>query len=552
MSASDHHALLAGLAANRGLLVLGPAFGAGVPVIEPQALLEGLRGQLPEGPTWEGLRPADRLELLATAMGADMLARALSEALPCAEALRGDVGAFHARLFALPFRVVVLTGLDDLGEATQAVVGGPWRVVCRDADLDAPRLPGERLLIKVRDDLRLGAPRLGRDALRRMSRTNPRLVACLRAEHGAGGALLYGFGPRSEALRFVFDDLLDAPAGGCHVILRSGSGLWRAWWEARGTVVTASATVGELEAAVGQLGEALAQARPRISAESGAALVRLDAEARRATARQLDGLPGLAWAGLPRGALDALDEAVVPTVLDGLALLEAVAERGLRPPALPAARAAELLSRLGHAEPAWRALRLAVPALESDASEALGSVGRALSRLGEEDRARPYLERALEAGDPADRWARASDLAWLAKSVLDRIDRMRAAHRKRAVTEIIAAFLRSQADRLVLGRLDPGDDEHHTWSVYYINLRLGRVMALASEMAQASGRVYAEQAIALLTRAIELVPQKPDPYKAVRPLLSDRRFGVADARRWMALVAGAPPDVQRKLAQPVR
>ncbi|MCA9559539.1 MAG: hypothetical protein KC583_13340, partial [Myxococcales bacterium] len=205
---------------------------------------------------------------------------------------------------------------------------------------------------------------------------------------------------------------------------------------------------------------------------------------------------------------------------------------------------------LGRTDDAWRALRLAVPTVDLRDAAALGSVGRALSRLGEEARARPYLEGALAVGDADDPWARVSDLAWLAKSVLHRIDALRAAHRKRAVTEVIARFLSAQAPRLRLAALEPGEDADRTWSVYYVNLRLGRVMLLASEMAQASGRVYAEQAVDLLTRAIELAPHKPDPYKAVRPLLTDRRWGVADARRWMALVAAAPAEVQKRLTQP--
>jgi tetratricopeptide (TPR) repeat protein len=550
MSASLHEGLLTALVASRGVLILGPAFAHGVAAIEPNALLEQLRAGLPEGAEWEGLRPADRMELLVEARGAEGVARALAEGLPTAEALRGSVGDFQRRLLSLPFPIIVSVGLDDLAAATLAELGAPHRVVTGDADLGVPGLPGERLLVKLRDDPLLGVPRLTRAAQRGLPRAHPRLIERLRGEARAGAALLYGFGPRSESLRWVFEDVLDAPSVGCHLALRSGSALWAGRFEHQGLEVTASATVADLEAAMTRLADRLVQVRPRLTPESAAALVTLDAEVVGAVQRRLTGLPCFGWAVRARGELDALGADALPTVLDGLGLLEAVADRGLRPPGLPAARAAEVLARLGRADDAWRALRLAVPTLDRSDAVALGSVGRALSRLGEEARARPYLEGALTVGDADDPWARVSDLAWLAKSVLHRIDALRAAHRKRAVTEVIARFLSAQAPRLRLSALDPGEDVDRAWSVYYVNLRLGRVMLLASEMAQASGRVYAEQAVELLTRAIELAPHKPDPYKAVRPLLTDRRWGVADARRWMGLVAAAPAEVQKRLTHP--
>ena len=159
------------------------------------------------------------------------------------------------------------------------------------------------------------------------------------------------------------------------------------------------------------------------------------------------------------------------------------------------------------------------------------------------------LQDALENRDPADTTSLADDLAWLSKSVLDRIDRLRARKRRRAVTELIGVFLKEQAERLSLAALDPGEDVDLRWSVYYINLRLGRVMVLASEMAQSSGEVYAAQAVNLLERAIELAPYKPDAYKILRPLLTDRRYAVADPKRWMEIVGAAPAQVQRKLGK---
>jgi hypothetical protein len=118
----------------------------------------------------------------------------------------------------------------------------------------------------------------------------------------------------------------------------------------------------------------------------------------------------------------------------------------------------------------------------------------------------------------------------------------------RAVVEVIAAFLQRQAPRLHLARLEPpAEDPAARWSVYYINLRVGRIMALASEMAAAAGGVYAAQAVEFLTRAIEVAPFKPEPYRVVKPLLADGRHGTADPARWTRLLSEAPPEVQKKI-----
>ena len=111
---------------------------------------------------------------------------------------------------------------------------------------------------------------------------------------------------------------------------------------------------------------------------------------------------------------------------------------------------------------------------------------------------------------------------------------------------MVAGFLKDQAPYLYLAQIET-DDEDFSRSIYYINLRLGRLMGLASEMAEHSASVYASQSIELLTRAIEMMPAKPDGYKALRPLLTDRRYSTMDTKRWMALVASAPPAVQRRL-----
>ena len=147
-------------------------------------------------------------------------------------------------------------------------------------------------------------------------------------------------------------------------------------------------------------------------------------------------------------------------------------------------------------------------------------------------------------------WERADDLAWLGRCVIEHLDALMEAGRRRATLETIAAFLAALAPRQGLAELDPeGEPAHRLRSVFYVNLRVGQVMRHAAELAQAAGRVYAEQAVERLARAAALQPHLPDAYRALQPLLTDRRYGVADKPRWVALVRAAPEELRRRLGR---
>lgn len=534
-----------GLAARRGVLFIGPDFAHGVAELDLEGHVEALGAELVDQAGWDGLSLDDRLTLAAQGLGDDGLGRALGDRLPSVEVLRGRVRAFHRRLLALPFPTVVDCAVDDLVEAAMLEGGLPMRVLSADDDLvTRPQpLPGERTVIKLRGDVLLGTPALTVARLAELPRRRPALFARLQGLAARGPVLFYGFGPRDATLRWLVEAL--APLSGTAVLAaRLGNVLWRAHWSDRGFEVVDAPTVPELETAVSRL---CAQIDPRVELPD---LDRVFGEVGALVDGALAPAPQLGWARRSPVELEALSGAEVDEVRAGLELLGALADRGLPiPPAAPAL-GAEVLQRQSDLPGARRAAALAVGAMRKAGRVdvvAAGAVGRVLNRMGDPDRARHYLELALQHGDAADRAARADELAWLSRCVLDRIDRLRARKRDRAVVELIAAFLQGQATHLALAQADPGDDEALRWSVYYINLRLGRVMGLASELADAAGEVYATQAVELLTRAIELAPFKPDAYKFIRPLLTDRRSGAADARRWMALVAGAPPQVQRRL-----
>ncbi|MCA9538315.1 MAG: hypothetical protein KC620_05475 [Myxococcales bacterium] len=533
-----------GLARAQGVLFLGPEFNHGVGAVEPEAVFAAIQHKLTDRSNFEALSLDDRLTLAAQALDEEGLARAMGDALPSFDALRGAATAFQRALTELPWPTVVSTTADDLAAAALADLGQPTRVLVDDADLVArPQpFPGERTLIKLRGDVVLGQPALTRERLHTLPQRAPALFAHLRGLAQRGPVFFHGFAPRDPTLLWLVEAL--APLSGTALLaVRFTNALWRKHWQAQGFEVIDAPTAAELEARVQATLPGLdpRRAQPRLAAalqQTGDLVVRLLADA-----------PELAWARQTPAELEALDGESVAPVRAGLDLLAAFGARGLPLPPSPAALAAEVFQRLGDLPAARQALGLAVQGLADMPGDvaALAAVGRTLNRMGDPDRARFYLERALTVGDAADRAAQADGLAWLSRCVLDRIDRLQEAKRDRAVMESVAAFLRAQADRLPLAHLDAGDDEALRWSVYYIDLRLGRLMALASEMAAAKGEVYARQAVELLTRAVELAPFKPDAYKILRPLLTDRRSGVADAKRWMGLVAGAPPAVQRRL-----
>lgn len=531
-----------GLAARRGVLFIGPDFAHGLPELDLAALVDGLAATLGDTAGWDELDADDRLTLAAQALGDDGLARALGDRLPSVEALRRRVRPFHRRLLGLPFPVIVDCAADDLVEAAI----GEARMLASDDDLvlRPEALPGEVTVIKLRGDVLLGSPALTAAGLAASPQRRPALFARLRALAGRGPLLFYGFGPRDATLRWLVEAL--APVSGTAVLaMRASGALWAAHWEARGFEVVAAPTVPELEARVEALCAAL---DPRVARPELDALVD---EVGDRVARWLGPHPALEWARAPL-ALDAIEPAEAEAVRAGLDLLAAAAARGLPVPPGPAAIGAEALLRIGDLPGARQAVALAVEAMAREPARpdptAAAAVGRALLRMGDPDRARGWLLRALAGFGEGELAARADALAWASRCLLDRVDRLQARKRERATGELIAAFLQGQSAALALARLEPPpDDEALRASIYYVNLRLGRVMGLASALADAAGGVYARQAVELLTRAIELMPARPDAYKAIRPLLTDRTSGAADPRRWMALVAGAPPAVQRKL-----
>ncbi len=533
-----------GIASGQGVLFLGPGFGRRSDAIQIDPILETLVEDAVETTGWEALEQDERFMLLNEEFGREPMIDRLCQSLPTYEALTPEVSDFDRKLLGLPFPMVVDANLHDLSLAALTSIDA---VVCplnvdNDTVTRSEPLEGERIFVNLRDDLQLGSATLTLDQLRIRAQENPSLFALIKTYAARGPVLFYGFAPQDPFLEWMVHFL--APLSTTAVLATQVTNpLWRKYWSGRGFEVLSAGTYPELEEKILSLME---EVIPSIDISHFDPLLMKLAEQ---TQKTLAKVPELEWTHLEREGLDGLKKDDLKVVRSSMVLLERAFVRGIMvPPRMPAI-AAELFLKAGDVPFARRGLRLTGQAQvrwpKSDPI-ALAALGRTLNRMGDIARSRIYLTKALNSPERTD-VERADDLAWLSRSVLEQIDRLSVCGRNRGVMELIASFLSQNAERLNLALVDPGDDDLFKWSVYYINLRLGRIMGLASEMALSSGQVYAQQAITLLTRAIELVPMKPEAYKWVRPLLTDRRFGNEDTKKWMALVASAPPSVQRRL-----
>ncbi len=532
------------LTSGRGVLFLGPEFGRTIEQADMGSILEAMTDQLADGSGWDKLEMDQRYGLFCQAIGPEALADGICDRLPSIDALRSSFKSFHRSLLDIPFPLIVDTAFNDLTEAVTMEAQQPIRILTADEDLVTrpTALAGERTLVKLRGDLWLGQPAFTLESLNERFKTNPSLFSLIRSQATRGPCFFYGFDVLDPILHWL-KDALSPLSGTSFLATRIGNTHWRQYWEQQGFEIISGGTYTEVESKVESLCESLdpSSSLPDIST--------LTTKIGQTVAREITSSKILDWAQGSRGDIESIPKDELEPVLDSIRFLSALANRGLPVPPLPSAYASEITLRAGNMAMARQALEVAVGALGHQVEPdpfADAAVGRVLNRMGDADRARFYLRRALSA-DGREEKDRADDMAWLSRCVLDRIERLKARGRGRAVMELIAAFLKEQAQSIYLAKLDPDSDEELQWSVYYINLRLGRLMAMASELAGSSSSVYAEQAVGLLTRAIELAPHKPDAYKSVRPLLTDPRYGTSDSKQWMALVASAPPPVQRRL-----
>lgn len=566
--------LLSALAGGQVVLFVGAGLAHGLTALDWGALLDSLRPQVTDASGWDTLDPQVRLQLLVESLGRERLEVELAALVPSAEVLRTQVTDFHKTLLGLPCPIIVSTAWDGLVEATLDALDLPYRVAADDDDVERALAvqDGSRLVVKLFGDLLAGDPVVAtHDDLREYARRRPATLNLLRHLAGERSFLLYGLGLGDPAFALLTESILSSHAVGrsTFAIMKEPNALLAQYWARRKVEIVSGNTWSELERWVeGLRREAERRHRGRFSLEAILAeslpdhrtgVLAAASEAQGVVARRLTGLEPFRWLhASPAQIEDWTDER--DELRGAFRTLRALHREGVPVGPEAFATAAELLLKFGHLEDARSAVDLALAtARRGDRTTSVSlrsALGRVLCRLGELERARPLLEHALTEGDPADIPARAAELAWLSRSVLERIEDLRDRQRERAAREVLGRFLVTFAPHFALAQppegagpagLRPAEHEAWRWSLYYVNFRLGRLFALASELAGQSGAVYAQQAVELLTRAIGLSPGKPEPYRVVRPLLLAPRGYKPDKARWERIVTQAPTDVRRKL-----
>jgi tetratricopeptide (TPR) repeat protein len=564
--------LLSALADGRAVLFVGAGFSHGVTQLDWSALLEALRPHVGDPSGWDALDPRDRAQLYVETHGRERLETELAALLPSAEALRSQVTEFHRQLLSLPCPVIVTSNYDGLVEATLESMDEPYRLVIEDDDVERALAvhDGTRLVVKMHGDVILGDQIvLTRDDYLAYTRSRPAIAALLRSLLLDHAFLFYGFGLADPNFMLLYDEVLAAGARSrpAYALMKEPNALLVQYWARRKVEIVSGNTFGELEKWIeGLARDVERRRRSRYDLETilddgfpeeKAGIQALVQELQAAFTRRLSGYEDFRWVRLtPAQAEGYADEG--EEIQATFRVLRALSRASMPVPPATFANAAELLLRFGHPEDARSAvdlcLRTARGLRRPLTPELRGALGRTLCRLGELERARPLLEKALVEGDGEDVESRTAELAWLCRAVLERIDDLRDRQRERAAREVLGRFLATYAAHFTLAEptVEPTAEpihEAYRWSLYYVGFRLGRLFAIASEMAGQSGSVYAQKAVDHLAKAVERVPSKPEPYRVLRPLLLAPRGTRPDKARWERLVTQAPPEVRRKLEE---
>ncbi len=569
-------ALVRAVADGRAVLFLGAGFSHGVTELDWPALIERLRPQVTDTSGWDTLDALDRAQLFVVANGRDCLEAELAGLLPTAEVLGDKVTDFHREVLKMPFPIIVTTNYDGLVEATLNDLGETYRlIVDEDEVVDAfAREDDCRLVIKMHGDLWLGDTIvLTREDYLTYEHRRPKMVALLHSLLLSRTFFFFGFGLSDPNFLLLFHKVLQqgVRSRSAYAVMREPNSLLVKYWAGHRVEIVSGNTFGDLEHIVLALGRE-SESRRRAEwdletvldahfPEERDGVLRAFGEVRDRFARQLEKLEPFLWVRFTDRQLEAYTATEGDDILGSFRVLLAFERANLPIDPQVFAMTAELLVKFNELHEARAAVDACLRAIRRPprivTPRLRASVGRVLCRLGELDRARPFLERALVDGDKADQAGRTAELAWLSKCILDRAERLRERRRERAARELLGRFLGTYASYFSLATLTPPTrtpgarddvDDAIRWSLYYVNLRLGRLFALAAELAGQSGQVYATQAVAYLTRTANLAPSKPEAYRALKPLLCHARATAAQRTAWLQILSKAPPELQRKLA----
>ncbi len=181
-------------------------------------------------------------------------------------------------------------------------------------------------------------------------------------------------------------------------------------------------------------------------------------------------------------------------------------QRGLPVPIEEAALCADLLAAAGRPFDLGAALSRLAPR----SAPANLALGRALARSKRGSEAAPYLRCVLRETAGTHR---VEALGWLARCVLESLPELG----PRARIESIAAFLaRYSADFAAVQATPPEPKARKDLAV--LAWRVGELMVEATQLAKQAARLYARQARALLERALDLDPDRPEPKRVLARL----------------------------------
>jgi hypothetical protein len=525
---------------GRGVVFFGPELFLPSLSYSQTTIFEEIRDGLSDSTGWESCDDDTQLSLAMTELGASAVVEKLTHSFPYLE-VQTDGGELAKSLNRYrPNHVVDLNfhnALDSFLIQQSHIV----KRVVYDQDLSTS-FTGKphAVCYKLRGDLWLDQSCLTIEQLNEKLRKNPKTLKNIRTLCREEPVFLIGFHPQSSLFRWIMEQFLDEESLVLSCFVSSNRN-WKKWCQNQGHSTLCAPTRTELTQKLSLFFED----NTRFDHE---AITQLKSVVARDSIKRMKSIDQLQWlesarSGNRQEVKDAR-ESILPICHDWMGLYQS----NLLVDPSPLCRAIAFQTRSGFSKDADLLMDTTLEMIKSwpsDRESSLASIGRSLMRNGDDWRGYIALRQALLSGH-LELKDQADSLAWVSKAVLARIEELMIRGHVRAATEQIAQFLNTFAALLSISANDATDEESK-WSLYYINLRLGRIMMLASGMAGQSNIVYAQQSVTLLLRTIEFVPEKPDGYKYLRPMLTDSASPTFDLSKWESLMEQAPSAIQKKL-----
>ncbi len=526
---------------NRGLVFLGPDLFLPSLNYSQTAIFEEIRESVSDSTGWEFCDEDRQMSLAMTDLGAQAVAEKLALSFPYLE-VQSDGGELARSFNRYRPQYIVDLNYHNALESFFIQQNQIIKRVLTDKDLGVnytQNIPAT--CYKLRGDLWLDHSCLTTEQLSQKLQKNPNILKNIKGLCRSEPIFLIGFNPQSSLYRWILDTFVDEDSLVLSCFVSSNRN-WKKWCHNLGHSTLCAPTRTELTQKLSLFFEDNTRIDHDVITQAKNAIAR-DCTKRTKGIDQLQWLDA-ARTGNRQEIRDARDS-IEPICQDWVGLYQS----NLLVDPSPLCRAIAFQTRSGFSKDADVLMDLTLEMIESwplDREESLASIGRSLMRNGDEWRGYIALRHALLSGHLESK-DQADSLAWVSKAALARIEELMIRGHVRAATEQIAQFLNTFAQLLSISANDATDEESK-WSLYYINLRLGRIMMLASGMAGQSNLVYAQQSVTLLLRTIEFVPEKPDGYKYLRPMLTDPLSPTFDLEKWALLLEQAPATIQKKLA----